>query len=215
VTPRLNKMQHNSSVSATAPRVSTSLRKVRKRFSDSAGVPGTSFPAQVPLDSALPCAKSGLFGSAEMFCEKQKFRETMSLRSGAPSMKTKFAGLFLVATLIFVSSSCSAAGKGTVERIKVHGKCLEGNLEGDFAGPGRIHLPARELMPAKKTRHYPVIYMLHASPIVTTSVLALPSHWINLPEVLDKTFGEPGTREMIVVMPTPSRAIRAACTRIQ
>lgn len=68
------------------------------------------------------------FGGAEMSYEKQKVRETMALRSGAYSMKTKFAGFFLAAALIFVSASCSAAGKGTVERIKVHGKSLEGNL---------------------------------------------------------------------------------------
>lgn len=124
----------------------------------------------------------------------------MSLRSGAPSMKTKFAGLFLVATLIFVSSSCSAAGKGTVERIKVHGKCLEGNLEGD--SPDRdvsIYLPASYA--SEKTRHYPVIYMLHGFTDSDDKWFGFTKHWINLPEVLDKTFGEPGTREMIVVMP--------------
>jgi len=78
-----------------------------------------------------------------MLCEKQKSRETMALRAGAHSMKIEFAGLFLAAALIFVPSSYSAAGKGAVERIKVHGKSLEGNLEGD--SPDRdvsIYLPA-------------------------------------------------------------------------
>ncbi|MGB8495817.1 MAG: alpha/beta hydrolase-fold protein [Candidatus Acidiferrum sp.] len=115
-------------------------------------------------------------------------------------MKTKFAGLFLAAALIFVPSSCSAAGKGTVERIKVHGKFLEGNLEGD--SPDRdvsIYLPASYA--SEKTRRYPVIYMLHGFTDSDDKWFGLTKHWINLPEVLDKTFGEPGTREMIVVMP--------------
>jgi S-formylglutathione hydrolase len=46
---------------------------------------------------------------------------------------------------------------GTVERIKVHGKTLEGNLEGD--SPDRdvsIYLPPSYA--AEQTRRYPVIY---------------------------------------------------------
>jgi enterochelin esterase-like enzyme len=135
-----------------------------------------------------------------MFCEKRDFRETMTLRSGANSMKTKFAGLFLAAALIFAPSSCSASGKGTVERIKVHGKSLEGNLEGD--SPDRdvsIYLPASYT--TEKTRRYPVIYFLHGFTDSDDKWFGFTKHWINLPAILDKTFGEPGTREMIVVMP--------------
>ena len=50
--------------------------------------------------------------------------------------------------------------KGTVERIKVHGKLLEGNLEGD--SPNRdvsVYLPASYKKDSK--RRYPVIYFLH------------------------------------------------------
>src|SRR5208337_2285869 len=138
--------------------------------------------------------------NAKLFCAKPNFHGTMALRSGADSMKTKFAGLFLVAALIFVSSSCAAVGKGTVERIKVHGKSLEGNLEGD--SPDRdvsIYLPASYA--SEKSRRYPVIYMLHGFTDSDDKWFGLTKYWINLPEVLDKTFGEPGTREMIVVMP--------------
>jgi enterochelin esterase-like enzyme len=135
-----------------------------------------------------------------MFCEKQKFRERMTLRSGEHFMKTAFAGLFLTAALICAPSSCFAGGKGTVERIKVHGKSLEGNLESD--SPDRdvsIYLPASYA--SKKTRRYPVIYMLHGFTDSDDKWFGLTKHWINLPDILDKTFGEPGTREMIVVMP--------------
>jgi len=50
--------------------------------------------------------------------------------------------------------------KGTVEHIKVHGKSLEGNLEGD--SPDRdvfIYLPPGYA--ANSTQRYPVVYMLH------------------------------------------------------
>jgi len=135
-----------------------------------------------------------------MFCVKRNFRETMAPRSGAHSMNTKSAGLFLAAALIFVPSLCAAAGKGTVERIKVHGKSLEGNLEGD--SPDRdvsIYLPASYA--SEKSRRYPVIYMLHGFTDSDDKWFGSTKHWINLPAILDKTFGEPGTREMIVVMP--------------
>ena len=115
-------------------------------------------------------------------------------------MKSKFTGLVLAAALIFVATSRSAAGKGTIERIKVHGNSLEGNLEGD--SPDRdvsVYLPASYA--SEKRRRYPVIYMLHGFTDSDDKWFGLTKHWINLPEVLDKTFGEPGTREMIVVMP--------------
>src|SRR5207253_5970508 len=49
---------------------------------------------------------------------------------------------------------------GTVERIKVHGKSLEGNLEGD--SPDRdvsIYLPPSYA--TARNRRYPVVYLLH------------------------------------------------------
>src|SRR4051812_47282507 len=50
--------------------------------------------------------------------------------------------------------------RGTVQTITVHGKSLEGNLEGD--PPDRavfVYLPPS--YSANTTRHYPVVYMLH------------------------------------------------------
>jgi S-formylglutathione hydrolase len=141
-----------------------------------------------------------ILSNAEMLWGIQKVRGIMILRSGGFTMKTKFAGFFLAAALILVPSSCSAAGKGTVERIKVHGKSLEGNLEGDSLDRDvSIYLPASYA--SKKTRRYPVIYFLHGFTDSDDKWFGLTKHWINLPDILDKTFGEPGTREMIVVMP--------------
>jgi enterochelin esterase-like enzyme len=52
------------------------------------------------------------------------------------------------------------AGPGTVEHITVHGKSLEGNLEGD--SPDRdvtVYLPAGYT--SDQSRRYPVVYLLH------------------------------------------------------
>src|SRR4051794_21755172 len=47
-----------------------------------------------------------------------------------------------------------------VEHIKVHGKSLEGNLEGDSTDPDvTIYLPPSYA--ADKSKRYPVIYLLH------------------------------------------------------
>jgi enterochelin esterase-like enzyme len=53
-----------------------------------------------------------------------------------------------------------AGGAGTVEKITVHGKALEGNLEGD--SPDReatVYLPPSYA--ADQNRRFPVIYLLH------------------------------------------------------
>src|SRR6476661_8810809 len=50
--------------------------------------------------------------------------------------------------------------KGKLGRIKVHGKSLEGNLEGD--SPDRdvfVYLPPSYA--AKRNQRYPVVYLLH------------------------------------------------------
>ena len=50
--------------------------------------------------------------------------------------------------------------KGNVQRVKVHGKLLEGNLSGD--SPDRyvsVYLPAS--YDANPNKRYPVVYFLH------------------------------------------------------
>lgn len=94
------------------------------------------------------------------------------------------------------------ARTGSVERIKVHARSLEGNLDGD--SPDRdvsVYLP-----PSYRTdrnRRYPVVYMLHGFTDSDKQWFGIDGvkHWINLPEVLDKTFSDGKTREVIVVMP--------------
>src|SRR6187401_3676628 len=69
------------------------------------------------------------------------------------------------------------APKGTMERITVHGRSLEGNLEGDSPDrPVIVYLPPSY---AKETaRRYPVLYYLHgytATAEAYAKVLALPT----------------------------------------
>lgn len=98
-----------------------------------------------------------------------------------------------------VQAETPRQSKGSVERIKVHGKSLEGNLEGD--SPDRdvsIYLP-----PSYKrspNRRYPVVYMLHGFTDSDELWFGSTAHFINLPTVLDKSLAG-GAREMIVVMP--------------
>lgn len=108
-----------------------------------------------------------------------------------------------VAGAVF-SETRPAETKGTFERIKVHGKSLEGNLEGD--SPDRdvsIYLP-----PGYKTsnRRYPVLYLLHGytntddgwfGPNLKSGFL---SSNISVPQIADKAIAA-GAREMIIVLP--------------
>lgn len=86
-----------------------------------------------------------------------------------------------------------------VEFVKVHGKVLEGNLEGD--SPDRdvaVLLPASYA--TAKNRRYPVVYMLHGFTDKMGKWFGREKFWINLPEVVDRA-NATGAGEMIVVMP--------------
>ena len=92
------------------------------------------------------------------------------------------------------------APAGTVERIKVHGRALEANLEGD--SPDRdvaVYLPPS--YKTAKNRRYPVVYFLHGFTDSVEKWFFAEKHWINLPKVLDKSLAQQQVREMIVVMP--------------
>ena len=90
--------------------------------------------------------------------------------------------------------------KGTVERIKVHGKLLEGNLSGDSADRNvSIYLPATYSSNPKK--HYPVVYFLHGYTDDDAKFYGFKKHWMILPPILDTVFAQDPTHEMIVVTP--------------
>jgi S-formylglutathione hydrolase len=117
--------------------------------------------------------------------------------------------IFLPALIAFFTAGAlysETPGKGTFERIKVHGKSLEGNLEGD--SPDRdvsIYLPPSYA--TARNRRYPVVYLLHGytnsdegwfGPGVKSGFLSANT---TLPAVADKSLAEDGASEMILVMP--------------
>lgn len=89
----------------------------------------------------------------------------------------------------------AGAPKTTVERIKIHGKALEGNLEGDSVDRDVIvFLPPSYAQ--SPTRRYPVVYALHGYSIGA-------QQWtqeIHVPQTIEGAFAK-GTKEMIVVLP--------------
>jgi S-formylglutathione hydrolase FrmB len=83
----------------------------------------------------------------------------------------------------------------TVEHIKIHGKSLEGNLEGDAVDRDVfVFLPPS--YSKDKHRRYPVVYALHGYSIGAEQW----THEIHVPQTIEGAFAQ-GAREMIVVLP--------------
>ena len=87
------------------------------------------------------------------------------------------------------------ARPATVERVTVHGKALEGNLEGDAVDrPVIVFLPPGYA--SERNRRYPVVYALHGYSIGA-------EQWtqeIHVPQTIEGASAR-GAREMIVVLP--------------
>ena len=82
-----------------------------------------------------------------------------------------------------------------VERIKIHGAALEGNLEGDAVDRDVIvFLPPSYAK--DKNRRYPVVYALHGYSIGADQW----THEIHAPQTIEGAFAQ-GAQEMIVVLP--------------
>lgn len=116
-------------------------------------------------------------------------------------MKTQRLTALLLTILLapFVAFSQSPL-KGSVERIKVHGKSLEGNLEGNPADPDvSIYLPPSYKKDSK--RRFPVVYLLHGFTDSDAQWYGFVKHWINLPVIVDKVFAAGQAQEMIIVTP--------------
>ena len=87
------------------------------------------------------------------------------------------------------------ARPATVERITIHGKALEGNLEADAADRTvLVFLPPS--YPPERNRRYPVVYALHGYSIGAEQW----SHEIHVPQTIEGAFAR-GANEMIVVLP--------------
>ena len=108
--------------------------------------------------------------------------------------------LLLVGAVIALQAQTNApAYKGKYERIKVHGKSLEGNLSNDSADRDvSVYLPPSYTK--EKKRRYAVLYLLHGFTDSDDRWFGLRPHIINVPLVADKAFAA-GVPEMILVMP--------------
>ena len=109
-------------------------------------------------------------------------------------------GVFVALFATQAHSQDNALKAGKVERIKVHGKGLEGNLAGD--SPDRdvsVYLPPS--YQTDKKRRFPVIYFLHGFVDSDDKWYGFTKHWINLPAVADKALAEGKTKEFIIVTP--------------
>lgn len=83
----------------------------------------------------------------------------------------------------------------TVEHIKIHGKSLEGNLEGDAVDRDVfVFLPPSYSQDT--SRRYPVVYALHGYSIGAEQW----THEIHVPQTIEGAFAH-GAKEMIVVLP--------------
>jgi enterochelin esterase-like enzyme len=104
--------------------------------------------------------------------------------------------LVVVAAFAADNAPSGAATKGTVEKIKVHGKSLEGNLEGD--SPDRdvfVYLPPSYAK--QPNRRYPVVYFLHGYGVNAER------YWnmMTVSDTADKLMGSGAAHEMILVHP--------------
>ena len=120
---------------------------------------------------------------------------------------TKFVSVATLLVTAALSSSLAAqvqtevppvvpgAKPVSVERIKVHGRSLEGNLEGNAVSRDVfVFLPPSYAK--EKSRRYPVVYALHGYSIGAEQW----THEIAVPQTIEGAFAQ-GSREMIVVLP--------------
>ena len=94
-----------------------------------------------------------------------------------------------------VPSPVAGAKPVGIERVKVHGASLAGNLEGNAADRDvLVFLPPSYA--TQKSRRYPVVYALHGYSIGAEQW----SKEIHVPQTIEGAFAL-GAREMIVVLP--------------
>ncbi len=96
------------------------------------------------------------------------------------------------------ASSASPVIKGTLERVKVHGRALEGNLMGESAEPEvSIYLPPSYA--SDRSRRYPVVYLLHGYTGTDLGYFGPTGRQLHV--IAERVFASGAAREMILVMP--------------
>jgi S-formylglutathione hydrolase FrmB len=95
--------------------------------------------------------------------------------------------------------------KGTLQRVKVHGTALEGNLLGESPAPEvSIYLPPSYA--SEQNRRYPVVYLLHGYTGTDLSYFNNNGNARFLPAIAERVFASGAAREMILVMPNAMNA---------
>jgi enterochelin esterase-like enzyme len=113
----------------------------------------------------------------------------------AAALALTFAAPALAQVQTEVPAPIPGAKPVKVERIKIHGAALEGNLEGNAVDRDvLVFLPPSYA--TNKTRRYPVVYALHGYSIGAEQW----SHEIHVPQTIEGAFAQ-GAKEMIVVLP--------------
>ena len=127
----------------------------------------------------------------------------------AKGLKLAGAAALLVAVVggvwLYRQGVFYAGPRGTWEQITVHGKSLEGSLEGN--SPDRtvlVYLPPS--YKAEPKRRYPVVYNLHGF----TATARAWAQMLKWPYLLDRTFGSGDVHEMIMVAPDAMTAKRGS-----
>ena len=106
----------------------------------------------------------------------------------------------LTALILLLAAGSLFAQQSDVKRHFVRSLALEGNLAGD--SPERltsVYLPPSYHV--EPHRRFPVVYMLHGFTDSESQWMGHEPHWINLPEVIDRSLAAGPAKEMIVVMP--------------
>lgn len=116
------------------------------------------------------------------------------------------ASLGAGALLFAQGGESRVALNGRLERSKVHGKSLEGNLAGDSVDRDvSIYLPPRYEI--DRTHRYPVVYLLHGFTnsdegwFGPNTRSGFQSAGTTVPTIADRTIRSGSVREMILVMP--------------
>lgn len=130
---------------------------------------------------------------------------------GARKLWNGRAGWVVFCALIFAATgavagvvraqSTTAPPHGTVERVKVHGASLEGNLEGDPADRDvSVYLPPGYA--THKKARYPVLYLLHGYMDNDINWFGPKHAFVDAPKAIDAALANGSAKEMIVVMPS-------------
>jgi S-formylglutathione hydrolase len=102
-----------------------------------------------------------------------------------------------------IAGAQAPALRGSLERVKVHGKSLDGNLMGESASPEvSIYLPPSYAK--ERGRRYPVVYLLHGYTGTDLSYFGDSGRQLHL--IAERVYGTGSAREMILVMPNAMNA---------